>query len=337
MLSGGDQKVVLTSSGSTTRASYHCGHRSRGNLRPVEKPEPEKKLELILYVSPDAWKPDDTLILEDPIERFNAMHVRAADGRIIEIAPLDVDSGRAEEWIERHPSEAPDVWIPASSIWSSLLEDEPGSIDIVNDRRLFSSPQVFAVWEPIAEKLKLGRIEGQELGWSDVLAFSSPDQAAWRSRVGQSFGEFTLAHTNPTRSTSGLSAAASEFYAASGRTEGLTESDVNDRHAQLDVQAMEQRILHYGPTSGDILEQFACYGQTYATAVYLQESSIGRFNTGFYDDAKPIPAWKPGTVTLRRSTQATERSSPTTGASSHAPTAVIPRMWRPPTYSAVGS
>ena len=61
------------------------------------------------------------------------------------------------------------------------------------------------------------------------------------------------------------------------------------------VQEIQKAILHYGPTSGDILEQFACYGTSYASAVYIQETSLRRFNEGGYEppDPKACPGVDP--------------------------------------------
>jgi Ca-activated chloride channel family protein len=244
-------------------------------------PEPPP-VELRLYVSPDVWSGNGSLVLDEPIDRFNAEKIRASNGDIIRVVPEVVDSGLAEDYIARKPASAPDVWIPASAMWTELLADEQPSILGREGLELFTSSQVFAVWEPIAEAMGQGG-----LGWGDVLDYTR-DREIWHQRVGESYGKFTLAHTNPKRSTSGLSAAVSEFYAASGSDDGtLSQQDIHDGRSA--VHAIEQSIVHYGPTSGAILEQFECFGQSYATAAYLQESSIMRFNDGYYADTTDCP------------------------------------------------
>ena len=63
------------------------------------------------------------------------------------------------------------------------------------------------------------------------------------------FGSFKYAHTNPDFSTSGLSAVVAEYYAATGKKEGLTEADVPSSKARKIVRDIERSIVHDGDTT----------------------------------------------------------------------------------------
>ena len=247
-------------------------------------PPPPRPLVLELFVTPDAWEPGEDRVLTDPIEIFNRERA-TVEGRVIRVEPVDFDSGTVEDLLLKRPSQAPDVWIPASRVWSQLLAFAHPDLVAYEAPTLIKSPQVLAVWEEAADDL------GPRLGWSDVLTFVQ-NPREWSRRTG-AVGPFRLAHTDPERSTSGLSAAVSEFYLAARKTRDL---DINDVFRGVGtVQEIQKAILHYGPTSGDILEQFACYGTSYASAVYIQETSLRRFNEGGYEppDPKACPGVDP--------------------------------------------
>ena len=79
------------------------------------------------------------------------------------------------------------------------------------------------MWEPEARALGWPK---KPLGWEDILREARNPTAL--GRFGHpKWGSFRLGHTNPDFSTSGLSAIAAEYYAATGKTEGLTLADVN--------------------------------------------------------------------------------------------------------------
>ncbi|HYY07471.1 MAG TPA: hypothetical protein VFA25_02590, partial [Actinomycetota bacterium] len=84
---------------------------------------------LTLFVSPDAWELGESRVLTAPIRAFDEANVRLHDGGpVIRIEAHDIDSGRAEAFISDHPLSSPDVWIPASSIWSRLVGSKHPSL-----------------------------------------------------------------------------------------------------------------------------------------------------------------------------------------------------------------
>jgi hypothetical protein len=84
---------------------------------------PPNVTRLQLVVTPDAWKAGDDWLLTQPIKTFNDRHVQTADGSVIYVEPEDLDSGEAEDRISRQTLR-PDIWIPASTMWGDLLNED---------------------------------------------------------------------------------------------------------------------------------------------------------------------------------------------------------------------
>ena len=139
-------------------------------------PPPPRPLVLELFVTPDAWEPGEDRVLTDPIEIFNRERA-TVEGRVIRVEPVDFDSGTVEDLLLKRPSEAPDVWIPASRVWSELLAFAHPDLVAYEAPTLIKSPQVLAVWEEAADDL------GPRLGWSDVLTFVQ-NPREWSRRTG---------------------------------------------------------------------------------------------------------------------------------------------------------
>jgi len=84
-------------------------------------------------------------------------------------------------------------------------------------------------------------------------------------------------HTNPDFSTSGLSAVVAEYYAATGKKEGLVPEDVTGE-ARETVKEIERSIVHYGDTTLFISDQMRAEGPGYASAVAMEEATLVAFN-----------------------------------------------------------
>ena len=113
----------------------------------------------------------------------------------------------------------PVVWSPASSLWGRLLNFEADrEIAPRENEPIVRTPLVIAMWEPMARAL--GWPE-KRVGFDDILRLAR-DERGWAAFGRPEFGPFKLVHTNPDFSTSGLSAVVAEYYAATGKKEGLT-------------------------------------------------------------------------------------------------------------------
>ena len=217
---------------------------------------------------PFAYSPEKEKLLTPLIRQFNEQDGEAfVEGEV-------VSSGEAETRIAEGRYE-PVIWSPASSLWGRLLNfdaDRPYAAD--ENPSIVRTPLVIAMWEPFARALGWPK---KQLGFEEIIRLA---------RSGQGFGEFgrpefgtfKLVHTNPDFSTSGLSAVVAEYYAATGKSEGLTEADVTDEQARAVVRDIERSIVHYGDTTLFIADQMRKEGPGYASAVAMEEVTLLDFN-----------------------------------------------------------
>jgi Ca-activated chloride channel family protein len=129
------------------------------------------------------------------------------------------------------------------------------------------------MWEPMAQALGY---PGKPLGFGDILKLARA-KAGWADYGRPEFGAFKLVHTNPDYSTSGLSAVVAEYYAATGKKEGLRPEDVTGK-ARETVKAIERSIVHYGDITDFIAAQMKKNGLGYASAVAMEETTLLKFN-----------------------------------------------------------
>src|SRR5439155_22267535 len=169
----------------------------------------------------------------------------------------------------------PVVWSPASSLWTRLLQhDADAKLLADTNPSIVRSPLVLATWEPLARAL--GH-PGKPLGFADVLRLAT-DPRGWAAYGNREYGPFKLVHTNPGVSTSGLEAVAAEYFAATGKKEGLTIADVDRPAVRKAIAAIEQSIVHYGDTTLYISQQLQKNGPAYASMVAMEETTLVQFN-----------------------------------------------------------
>ena len=217
-------------------------------------------LTLDLYVTPDAWEADKELVLLEPIDAFNRARIMI-DGQIIQIEPTTVDSGTAQQYLEESTGVPPDVWIPASSVWERLLRVSRPELLPADTSSLFSSPQVFAVWEPLAQSI------GSSLGWNDIHRFAT-DLDAWREVAGPS----------ATRSGSPISTPSARRRALpprspSSRTPSITPRILRSTTSNADLESSVRsraRSSTMGPRRG------TCSSSSRATGLPTRTSSMSR-------------------------------------------------------------
>ena len=110
------------------------------------------------------------------------------------------------------------------------------------------TPLVIAMWEPFAKALGWPR---KKIGFEQIIGLARSNRDAAYGKP--EFGSFKLVHTNPDFSTSGLSAVVAEYYAATGKKEGLTGRDVTasvplgcQGHRALDRPLRRHHAVHRG-------------------------------------------------------------------------------------------
>jgi Ca-activated chloride channel homolog len=218
-----------------------------------------------------AYSPEKEKLLKPLIASYNDSNPRASGKRVF-VASDVVASGDAEAKIA-HGTYKPTVWSPSSSMWGRLLNFEADQPYVADDNpSLVRTTLVIAMWEPMAKALGYPR---KKLGFADILKLARSDQG-WGAYGHPEYGQFKLVHTNPDFSTSGLLAVVAEYYAATGKKEGLQAKDIVAARSQ--VRDIERSIVHYGDTTLFIADQMRKSGLGYASAVAMGEETLVDFN-----------------------------------------------------------
>jgi Ca-activated chloride channel family protein len=213
------------------------------------------------------------------------------DGTCAQVRVTSKASGGAADalargWIEATDGPRPDVWSPAASSWTGLLQqkttvaDRPDLIGKTKPPSIANTPLVIAMPKPMATVLGWPK---KALGWGDVLKLAQ-NPKGWAS-VNQPYGRFTLGKTNPNFSTSGLNATIGTYVAATGTSSDLTLANLADPKVQGYAQAVEQAVVHYGDTTLTFLSNLQKAddrgaGLSYISAVAVEEKSVWDYNQG---------------------------------------------------------
>jgi Ca-activated chloride channel homolog len=219
------------------------------------------------------YSPEKEQLLKPLIARFNESG-REVGGKPVFVEGSVVSSGDAERKIAQDRLQ-PVAWSPASSLWGRLLNFEADAQYVADDNpSIVRTPLVIAMWEPMARALGYPR---KALGFRDIVSLATSNQG-WARYGKPQYGKFKLVHTNPDFSTSGLSAVVAEYYAATGKKEGLVERDITAAGARQQVRDIERSIVHYGDTTLFIADQMRRKGPGYASAVAMEEVTLLDFN-----------------------------------------------------------
>ncbi|MEX2253287.1 MAG: VWA domain-containing protein [Thermoleophilaceae bacterium] len=235
-----------------------------------------------------AYSPEKEVLLKPLIERFNS-EGQEAGGKPVFIEGEVVSSGDAETKIAKRRLQ-PVIWSPASSLWGRLLNfDADRPYAPRESPSIVRTPLVIAMWEPFARALGYPK---KRIGFEQIIRLARSGKG-WAAFGKPEFGPFKLVHTNPDFSTSGLSAVVAEYYATTGKNEGLKESDVTARRARDTVRAIERSIVHYGDTTLFIAEQMKKRGPGYASAVAMEEATLLDFNRTRGSQPKLVALYPP--------------------------------------------
>jgi Ca-activated chloride channel family protein len=219
------------------------------------------------------YSPEKEELLLPLVKRFNASNTEVGGKRVF-IEAQNVASGDAEARLASGRLELVG-WTPSSSLWGRLLNFEADRpLAPAESPSIVRTPLVFAMWEPMAKALGY---PDKPIGYSDILDLATSG-TGWGKFGKPEYGPFKLVHTNPDFSTSGLSAVVAEYYAATGKKEGLTEADIKSKAVRDKVQAIERSIVHYGDTTLFIADQLRQRGLGYASAVAMEEVTLIDFN-----------------------------------------------------------
>jgi Ca-activated chloride channel family protein len=230
-----------------------------------------------------AYSPEKEKMFVPLIKEFNSSQ------RDVFVEGSVVSSGEAERKIAAGRLEAV-AWSPSSSLWGRLLNFEADrELAPKENPSIVRTPLVIAMWERFARALGWPK---KKLGFADVIKLARSNQG-FAAYGHPEFGRFKLVHTNPDFSTSGLSAVVAEYYAATGKKEGLLEKDVTNSKARKFVRDIEQSIVHYGDTTLFIADQMRQQGPGYASAVAMEEVTLLDFNRNRGRQEKLVALYPP--------------------------------------------
>ncbi len=211
----------------------------------------------------------------DPLAtKFNQEHhTDPASGRPIYVNAIVVDSGTAADALAQGTAQYT-IWSPSNSLWISVVNFEADKTLLDKSPSLVNTPVVLAMWKPMAVALGW---PNKPLGLSDIIALDNNPQG-WGSLGHPEWGKFKYAHTNPDVSSTGLSIVTAEFYAAAGKTKGLTEADVTNPQVQQYIQNIENSIVHYSPTTTVFANDIKKGGINFISAVAIEEVTLVDLN-----------------------------------------------------------
>jgi Ca-activated chloride channel family protein len=180
----------------------------------------------------------------------------------------------------------PVIWSPAASAWGTVLDNalaargEPAYAPR-DAKALMRTPLVIAMPRPMAEALGW---PGAAIGFGDLLALSR-DPKGWAGKGHPEWGPFRLGKTNPHFSTSALNETTAQYYAATGKTSGLTLEDLDRPEVEAYSRSVESAVVHYGDTTLTFLNNLfradsRGLALSYVSAVAVEEKSVIDYNTG---------------------------------------------------------
>ncbi len=225
--------------------------------------------------------------LTEQIARFNEQRITVNNRRVV-VEGMSEASGVVRNEIKNGTLNVT-VWSPSASTWLEVLKQETGNQNIaVSSKPLALSPVVIAMWKPMAEAMGW---PNRPIGWKDMLELTN-DSQGWGRFGHPEWGRFSWGHTDPEVSTTALSTLIAEFYAATGKREGLTVADVQSEQANAFIRQLGQSIKHYGYNTVVFSQNMKKFGMSYISAFPMGELTLIDFNK-FDPPATPLVAIYP--------------------------------------------
>lgn len=253
--------------------------------------------------------PEKIVLLTDLARTFNAQG-NTVGGRCVFVRPQKKASGGAasllaEGWEETAANgPQPVIWSPAASGWGSVVNQrlaDKGQAAIAPASKAFMlTPLVIAMPKPMAEALGY---PAKPVGFKDIAELAK-DPQGWARYGHPEWGPFRLGKTNPNFSTSGLNFTMAEYYAATGKTKGLTSEDLDRPDVEQFAKDVESAVVHYGDTTLTFLNNLyradaRGTALTYTSAVAVEEKSVLDYNSGNPDgELAPGEVLRPPKVPL---------------------------------------
>lgn len=219
-----------------------------------------------------AYSPEKEPLVANLVKQYNAKK-QIVNGKTTYVHAVSIASGEAQRKIAKGTYQ-PTVWSPAGSLWGRLLNYEADKPFVPEQNKsIVNTPLVIAMWKKQAEALGWPK---KKIGFSELQKLAT-DSQGWGAVGHPEYGDFKLVHTNPDFSTAGLEATVAEYYAATGKKEGLLQSDISGS-ARQKVKQLENSIIHYGDTTLFVADQLVKSGPSYASAAIVEEATLVDIN-----------------------------------------------------------
>jgi Ca-activated chloride channel family protein len=221
-------------------------------------------------------------VMAELVQRYNDAG-RVVGGLRAQVELSALTSGATKNALAAGMADPPAVWLPTSSMWLRLLEQEGHGTLIARDpapRSITASTLVIAMPQSVAEALEQ---HGARLGtWADVLALA---RQGWSAYGKPEWGRFILGRDNAETSTSGLAATVATYIAAPGDS---TLDRLDDPEVVAFVHGIESSVARYGDEAVQFMQQIydaeqkqdpATY-RPYVDAVVIQEQMVYLYDRG---------------------------------------------------------
>ncbi len=225
-------------------------------------------------------------LLSQLADTFNRSGVQVA-GQCVFVSPTKRSSGGAATllaagWPDPDTNGTPPViWSPAASAWGAIVNERVGEEIAPPGQAFMLTPLVIAMPKRMADALGY---PANAIGFKDIVELAN-DPQGWAKFGHPEWGAFKLGKTNPNFSTSGLNFTIAQYYAATGKTSGLTVEDLDREDVEAFSRSVEGSVVHYGDITMTFLNNWfradlRGTALSYASAVAIEEKSIIDYNMG---------------------------------------------------------
>jgi Bacterial extracellular solute-binding protein len=247
-------------------------------------PKPPLNISVLYSAELRAW-------LQPATDAFNAQNKKVGDQAVqVTIETLD-DGAALREIISGRRT--PTAWIPASTIWVNLLNQQ-WRANHASDLLLRSgeygttpmalTPMVFVMFAERAAAFTNGRA----VDWNEIQqAVTNP--GGWKALGGEDdWGRVKYSQTDPSTSNAGLLAATLATYSYFNKTGGLATSDLDNPDYQRWIEGLASGLVDdTPPTAQQQMDDVLRYGPSRYDIVSIYESLVvqqiknapGRFGT----------------------------------------------------------
>jgi Ca-activated chloride channel family protein len=223
-----------------------------------------------------AVAPEVAPVVKRVADKFNDAPAAHPGGKTCSFVRIQtVESGTAaQQLVNGWPDTdnygpAPAAWIPASSAWAALVNQQlaaagrPPATDAGTS--LARTPTVIAMPGPMAHALGW---PARKVGWRDLANLAS-DKRGWGAHGHPEWGRFKLAKASPARNTSGLLATVAAAATGDNKV----------------PPALESAVVYYGDSSAAFLDTLYRLDKehappTFASAIVTDERLVSAYNAG---------------------------------------------------------